>query len=137
MKPNSSVDRFVQMEYGQKNLESCTKPRSCVSLKRVTGVVPANEPPMIKSSTGEENDNELIGLWKMCMYLFLRSDVVYIGLSVCLFHLSEAKTHFLKPKKKCAFGKVLKVFFFLFSKKLHFEMWRNSTLTMDSSQRLL
>ena len=82
MKLNSSVDRFVQMEYGQKNLESCTKPKSCVSLERVTRVVPANEPSMIKLSTREENDNELMGLWKMCMYLLLRSNVVYIGFNL-------------------------------------------------------
>ena len=31
------------MEYGQKNLESYTKPKSCVSLERVTGVVPADD----------------------------------------------------------------------------------------------
>ena len=58
MKPNSSIDRFVQMEYGQKNLESYTKPRSGVSLESVIGVVPANKPLMFKSSIGEENDNE-------------------------------------------------------------------------------
>ena len=46
------------MEYGQKNLESYTKPRSGVSLESVIGVVPANKPLMIKSSIGEENDNE-------------------------------------------------------------------------------
>ena len=46
------------MEYGQKNLESYTKPRSGVSLESVIGVVPANKPLMFKSSIGEENDNE-------------------------------------------------------------------------------
>ena len=48
--------------YDQKNLASCTRARNCVSLGKVTGVMPANEPPMIKSNTGEENDNELVEL---------------------------------------------------------------------------
>ena len=50
------------MEYDQKNLAFYTRARNSVSLIKVTGVVPANEPPMIKSNTGEENDNELVEL---------------------------------------------------------------------------
>lgn len=53
---------FVQMEYDQKNLAFYTRARNSVSLIKVTVVVPANEPPMIKSNTGEENDNELVEL---------------------------------------------------------------------------
>lgn len=53
---------FVQMEYDQKSLAFYTRARNSVSLIKVTGVVPANEPPMIKSNTGEENDNELVEL---------------------------------------------------------------------------
>ena len=51
MKLNSSVDRFVQMEYDQMNLEYCTGLTNCDSLGKVTNVVPANEPPIIKSNS--------------------------------------------------------------------------------------
>ena len=34
------------MEYDQMNLESCTKSKNCVSLRKVTDMVPANKPPM-------------------------------------------------------------------------------------------
>ena len=54
MKPNSLVDRFVQMEYDQAILDSCTRSKRCASLGKVTGVVLANEPPMVKLNTGRE-----------------------------------------------------------------------------------
>ena len=54
MKPNSLVDRFVQMEYDQVILDSCTRSRRCAFLGKVTGMVPANEPPMVKLNTERE-----------------------------------------------------------------------------------
>ena len=63
MKPNFSVDKYVQIKYGQATLDSCTRSKNCVSIGKVTGMVPASEPPMVKSKTERENDKELIELW--------------------------------------------------------------------------
>ena len=49
MKPNSSVNELVQMGYDQDGLKPCTKTKKDVSLRKVTSVVLANEPSMIKS----------------------------------------------------------------------------------------
>ena len=54
MKPNPLVDKFVQMEYDQAIMDSCTRSKRCASLGKVTGVVLANEPPMLKLNTGRE-----------------------------------------------------------------------------------
>lgn len=62
MKPNFSVDKYVQIEYAQATLDSCTRSKNCVSIGKVTGMVPANERPMVKSKTERENDKELIEL---------------------------------------------------------------------------
>jgi len=45
------------MEYDQMNLNFC-KRLEIVSLKKVTSMVPANEPPMIKSGVEIENDKD-------------------------------------------------------------------------------
>ena len=79
MKPNYSVDRFVQMEYDQAILDSCTRSKRCASLEKVIGVVPANEPLMVKLNI----ERKMIlnyESYDMCKYLCLRFDVVYIGL---------------------------------------------------------
>ena len=49
MKPNSSVDELVQIVYDKDGLKPYTKTKKDVPLGKVTGVVPANDPPMIKS----------------------------------------------------------------------------------------
>ena len=49
MRPNFSVVGFIQTEYDQEALEPCIRAKSCFSLGKVTGVVPANEPPITKS----------------------------------------------------------------------------------------
>ena len=54
MKPNSSIDTFIQMEYDQAILDSCTISKRCASLEKVTGMVPANEPLMVKLNIERE-----------------------------------------------------------------------------------
>ena len=54
MKPNSLVDRFVQMEYDQAILDSYTRSKRCASLGKFTSMVLANKPLMVKLNTGRE-----------------------------------------------------------------------------------
>ena len=48
MKPNSSIDELVQTGSNQDGFKPCTKTKKDVSLGKVTSVVPANGPSMIK-----------------------------------------------------------------------------------------
>ena len=42
------------MEYDQAILDSCTRSKRCAFIGKVAGVMPANEPPMVKLNTEKE-----------------------------------------------------------------------------------
>ena len=61
MKPNSSVDRFVQMECDQ-GLRVSAQDQRIVSLGKITSMVPTNVLLIVKSDTKRENGEGLIEL---------------------------------------------------------------------------
>ena len=54
MKPNSSVDMFIQTESDKNEFNTCNRITMDVPPSKVTNVVPANEPPMIKQDIERE-----------------------------------------------------------------------------------
>lgn len=54
IKPNLSIDMFVQTEFDENKFETYNRITMDVSPSKVIGVVLANEPPMIKSDVERE-----------------------------------------------------------------------------------